>query len=91
MPPRPIRTEYIDTRVLTAYLSARMKNKILGAAVVIATVAILASLLNISPFKDLPIIATILRCVAIALIAAHATARRSQAAEPTPDPRGGAV
>jgi proton glutamate symport protein len=54
-----------------------MKNKILGAAVVIATVAILASLLNISPFKDLPIIATILRCVAIALIAAHATARRS--------------
>src|SRR5215467_11040293 len=71
-------------------IQSRMKNKLLLAAVVAATIAIAASLLigaGTSPnhardagthvFRALPLAATVLRWLAIALIAASAWRRRS--------------
>src|SRR5271169_2191735 len=55
-----------------------MKNKLLAAFLVAATVAIAASLLESSGLVPMPtVVPVILRWVAIALIAAHATLRRS--------------
>ena len=55
-----------------------MKNKLLPAAVVSATVAIIASLLvGIQIWPNLALSATVFRWVGIALVAAYATARRS--------------
>ena len=55
-----------------------MKNKILAAAVVAATIAIAASLLAGAQILSLPaLVPTLLRWLAILLIAAYATSRRS--------------
>ena len=70
-----------------------MKNKLLAAAIVAATIAIAASLLGggrLSPLlpsgqnsplspsgQMLPLAATVLRCLAILLIAGYAASRRS--------------
>src|SRR5262249_17348249 len=58
--------------------ATRMKNKLLVAAVVSATIAIVASLLvGVRVWPNLAVAATVLRWLAIALIAAYATSRRS--------------
>lgn len=55
-----------------------MKNRLLIVAIVAATIAIAASLLvGMRIWPDLALTATVLRWLAIALIAAYATARRS--------------
>ena len=55
-----------------------MKNRLLAAAIVAATIAIAASLLASTQIVALPSIATaLLRWLAIVLIAANATTRRS--------------
>jgi proton glutamate symport protein len=55
-----------------------MKNKLLVAAAVAATIAIAASLLVGAHILPLPaLIPTLLRCLAISLIAAYATSQRS--------------
>ena len=65
----------IDTRSHPAYRSAPMKNKILAAAIAVATLAIALSLLG---GKSLPpLVPMILRWLGIALIAASAVKRRS--------------
>src|SRR5215472_10182107 len=58
--------------------ATRMKNKLLVAAVVSATIAIVASLLvGVRVWPNLALAATVLRWLAIALISAYATSRRS--------------
>src|ERR1700730_13531906 len=65
----------IDTRSHPAYRSAPMKNKILAAAIAVATLAIALSLLG---GKNLPpLVPMVLRWWGIALIAASAVKRRS--------------
>ena len=55
-----------------------MKNRLLAAAIVAGTIAIVASLLASAQFVELPALATaLLRWLAIVLIAANATSRRS--------------
>jgi proton glutamate symport protein len=68
----------IDTRSHPAYRSARMKNKILAAAIAVATLAIAFSLLSSKDMLPLPPFVPIsLRWLGIALIAAYAIRRRS--------------
>src|SRR6266436_136095 len=55
-----------------------MKNKLLAAAVTAATIAVAATLLAAAHLLPLPaLIPTLLRCIAIFLVAAYATSRRS--------------
>src|SRR6266478_1861525 len=55
-----------------------MKNKLLAAAVAAATIAVAATLLAAAHLLPLPaLIPTLLRCIAIFLVAAYATSRRS--------------
>src|SRR6266852_1628534 len=78
--------ELIDTQREAAYLSAPMesfapppmRNKFLAAAILAATIAIAASLLAGAQMLPLPaLVPTLLRWLAILLIAAYATSRRS--------------
>ncbi len=67
----------IDTRPHPAYVSARMKNKILFAIVAVATLAIAVSLLNIEFIIAISIVGIVLRWLGIVLIAVTAVRRRS--------------
>jgi proton glutamate symport protein len=71
-------SQTIDTPPHPAYRSARMKNKILAAAIAVATLAIAFSLPSSKGILPLPpLVPMTLRWLAIALIAASAVKRRS--------------
>src|SRR5260221_9877699 len=81
LPSRGLRAtlfQAIDTCSHPAYRFARMKNKVLAAAIVVATLAIAFSLLSSKGMLPLPpLVPTTFRWLVIALIAAIAARRRS--------------